>query len=574
MGDNTPAAINVRKRSSLHRDRCLCGAAYVCAFLLLAAALVHHPGFPLDDSWIHQVIARNFAQYHRLGFTPGQLTAGSTSLLWSALFALYWTVFPHLSPVVANAVTSVVILFGIGYELKALTEEDALPAVVSWCLALAPLASGNFLWFGMIGMEHLLFILLSLLLLRRWFTEPLVESCFEGAGLQPRRQKLTRHWGFSPGGNGDLLLLGLFTCLLVLTRPEGLFLGVILLLTVRHARRTLTALLAAFAGGALALAVITGTNWAIGHRLVPQTMQGRQFLYRLSRQGFWSARRDFLNEIAVRCLKIWSFFGTRRLTHGHTAWVGALLLAALFALLFLGLFALKQLAARRSLSLAAWGLLLFELYFFLLPSPGHGGRYISLPLMLFLPLVCIGALRICAIAGLRPRHAALLVAMFAGITAARSISLWQRATVAQVAQIEGEHGAMAAWLQQNLHAAVQQSQVGVFDIGRIGYALNGHIVDLGGLVDPTFLRFVAQHRIAEYLAHRSVQYVVLPSGAQDDSVDFRGLLGLQDSPQLRLQPLHSICIDPAVDALAEISGGTAYPCQRAYRLILASEAQP
>jgi hypothetical protein len=538
------------KRSSLRRDRCLCGAAYVFAFLLLTAVLVHHPGFPLDDSWIHQVIARNLAQYHRLGFTPGQSTAGSTSLLWSALFALFWTVFPHLSPVVANAGTSGVILFGIGYQLKAIAEEDALPAGVSWCLALAPLASGNFLWFGMIGMEHLLFILLSLVLLRLWFCAP-----------QHR-------------GPWHSFALAISAALLVLTRPEGICLAAVLALTLRLAKRRVASLIIAAAGFAGGASVLVAVNWAIGHRLVPQTMQGRQFLYRLSRQGFWSARQDFLDEIAVRCLKIWSFFGTRRFTHGHTAWVGTLLLAALFALLFLGLFALKQLAARRSLSLAAWGLLLFALYFFLLPVPGHGGRYLSLPLMLFLPLVCIGALRLGAIAGLSPRRAALLVALFAGMTAARSISLWQRATVAQITQIEAEHGAMAGWLQQNLPAAVQQDQVGVFDIGRIGYAFQGHLVDLGGLVDPAFLRFVAQHRIAEYLAHRSVRYIVLPSGAQDDSVDFRGLLGLQDSPHLRLQPLHSICIGPATHALAMVSADTAYPCQRAYTLILASEAQP
>src|SRR5262245_44722032 len=45
-------------------------------------------GFPLDDAWIHQVVARTFAQTGTLGYAPGHHGAGATSYLWAALLAI------------------------------------------------------------------------------------------------------------------------------------------------------------------------------------------------------------------------------------------------------------------------------------------------------------------------------------------------------------------------------------------------------------------------------------------------------------------------------------------------------
>jgi hypothetical protein len=556
--------------------RCLCGLAYVCAFFVLASVLVHRIGFPLDDSWIHQVIARNFAEYHKLGFAPGKLTAGSTSLLWSALFALYWTVFPHLSPVIANAGTSAVLLFLIGYVLKAITEEDDLPSGVSWCLALAPLASGNFLWFGMIGMEHLLFILLSLCLVRCWLRKPPIKSCFEGAGLVAqgfslgslRRQRPSKHWGFSPGGNANLYLLALLSFLLVLTRPEGLFLGLLLLLTLRTARRSWTALVAAFAGGALALAVIVGTNWLISHSLTPQTMQGRQFLYRFSADAGLRTRLIFLGQIVARCLKTWSFLAPRELLHGRGLLLGAPVVLLLAIGLLAGLRRLYQLRARRMLLLCAWGGLIVLLYTAVLPSAGHGGRYLAVPLTLFLPLELLGLHQLLSASRPTQRHAWALVACVALLSGARSLAIWREATTAQIAQIETEHGVMATWLQNTLpSSSFAQGKVAVFDIGRIGYQLHGNVVDLGGLMDATYLPYVLQHRTADYLFARGIQYVVLPSAADEDSADWKQRLSLDGGHGVDLQPIHSVCVASQTDWLAENSADTAYACQRAYKLI-------
>ena len=228
----------------------LCGLLYLGAFLLLASVLPGHLGFPLDDSWIHQVVARNLAEFHVLGFNAGKLSSGSTSPLWTLILTLGWVVPPKLSPVTFSLLLSCLILFAIGFVLKRLTEEDGLPAGASWCLALAPAVSGNFLWFGMIGMEHLLFLLLSLMLIRAWYAPD----------------------------TGRGVVLAVLCLLLVLTRPEGLFLVLLLFFVRGAAGRSMRDLLAAVGGAGCGMAILAVINWMTSGHLTPQTMKGRQFL--------------------------------------------------------------------------------------------------------------------------------------------------------------------------------------------------------------------------------------------------------------------------------------------------------
>lgn len=55
---------------------------------VIVARLVGVVGFPLDDSWIHQVYARNLGWHGQWAFTLGQASAGSTSPLWTFLLAI------------------------------------------------------------------------------------------------------------------------------------------------------------------------------------------------------------------------------------------------------------------------------------------------------------------------------------------------------------------------------------------------------------------------------------------------------------------------------------------------------
>ncbi len=66
-------------------------AAFNLSIYLLASHLKFRIGFPLDDAWIHQTYARNFAAWGQWAFWEGQTSGGSTAPLWSAFLALgYW----------------------------------------------------------------------------------------------------------------------------------------------------------------------------------------------------------------------------------------------------------------------------------------------------------------------------------------------------------------------------------------------------------------------------------------------------------------------------------------------------
>src|SRR3954471_14092464 len=83
----------VRSRDELVM-RSVLGCAQLAALLWFAVPR----GLPLDDAWIHQVVARTFAESGTLGYAPGEHGAAATSYLWAALLAVNFKVL-HMSPV-------------------------------------------------------------------------------------------------------------------------------------------------------------------------------------------------------------------------------------------------------------------------------------------------------------------------------------------------------------------------------------------------------------------------------------------------------------------------------------------
>jgi hypothetical protein len=521
----------------------LCGLLYLGAFLLLASVLPGHFGFPLDDSWIHQVVARNLAEVHVLGFNAGKLSSGSSSPLWTLILTLGWVVLPKVSPVIFSLAISCLILFAIGYVLKRLTEDDGIPASASWCLALAPAVSGNFLWFGMIGMEHLLFLLLSLMLIRAWYAP--------AAGR----------------GRGDLFLLNGLCLLLVLTRPEGLALVALLFFVRGPAGRSMRDLLAAFGGAGCGMAILAVINWMTSGHLTPQTMKGRQFLAGGNQLRF-ANHLYFLGQSFARVLKTWSFGASETVLHGRGRAMGGLLFLLLMAFAISGVLGLRRLRASRFLLLCTWGGVIELLYFAMLPNTGHGGRYISVALTVLLSLIYFGSSRLLAAAGLSERRVWVTVCALGIITAAISIPAWRRASAAGIDQINDEHGGMAVWLEQNLPpGSFSTPQVAMFDIGRIGYQFHGNVIDLGGLVDRDYLPYLLQQRTAAYLYQHNVRYVVLPTETSEaGNAFFTGTLALDRAHGAVLTPVHSVCTDAATVRLTFASTSAAFQCQTVYSI--------
>src|ERR1039458_3147788 len=85
--------------------------------MAIAWPVLKDHGFPLDDSWIHQVIGRNAALFGTPGYTPGVATAGSSSAIWPWVIALNYRVLPIIPPTVYLLAFNIVCSFAIAIVL-------------------------------------------------------------------------------------------------------------------------------------------------------------------------------------------------------------------------------------------------------------------------------------------------------------------------------------------------------------------------------------------------------------------------------------------------------------------------
>ena len=169
----------------------LMGAIVYLAFAAARGAT----GFALDDAWIHQVYARNLALRGEFAFFPGQPSAGSTSPLWTVLLSAGYLIQMDFR---VWAYLLGAVFLGAGASTAARLTSHWLPLPhphIPLLISLFLLLEWHLAWSAVSGMEILLFVFLSLLLLERFY-----------AG--------ERAW-----------VLGLIAGLLTLTRPEGIVLA-------------------------------------------------------------------------------------------------------------------------------------------------------------------------------------------------------------------------------------------------------------------------------------------------------------------------------------------------------------
>ncbi|UCC81012.1 MAG: glycosyltransferase family 39 protein [Candidatus Zixiibacteriota bacterium] len=130
-----------------------------CAFYYLRMISMTYPGFPLDDSWIHQVFARNLVNGYGFSFNPGQPIAGATAPLWTLLLALTW---PLMGPIAGGMIPGLILqwlaylaIYKIAQKITGNNKLALLNTVVS--ILLWPT-----IWGALSGMETGLFSALSL----------------------------------------------------------------------------------------------------------------------------------------------------------------------------------------------------------------------------------------------------------------------------------------------------------------------------------------------------------------------------------------------------------------------------
>lgn len=126
-------------------------ALVFCGFYFLALSLaVPELGFPLDDSWIHFVFARNTAHGDFFAYNPHRPVAGTTSPLWVVLMVpTYWL---GVKPELWAYLWGWLFLAAAGIATYFLARRFMSDRFAVWSGILV-VSSGRLLWAAMSGME-------------------------------------------------------------------------------------------------------------------------------------------------------------------------------------------------------------------------------------------------------------------------------------------------------------------------------------------------------------------------------------------------------------------------------------
>lgn len=524
-------------------------AAYVIGLTSVGIGLRHNLGFPLDDSWIHQEIARNLVQHHSFGFTPGVTSSGSSSTLWTFVLALNYVLFPSHSPVLYPLVLNCILITVSGLLLWRIAALDELPLLYAIALAILPAFSGNYVWLAFIGMEHVMFVTFSLAAILLWY-----------------RPRTAEH--SSGPDTARVVFAGLALGALGMTRPEGLALSVLLFGLYKWCGRSLMDALKAAAVAVLFLVPSFLVNMKTSGALLPMTVRGRRFL-------FSNTDKLHVGRSTVRGLTMETYAKVIQHNYFDTTHAWALIGVALACY---GCFVLLRRFPSRTAVLVLWAILHYASYCFTLPATGHGGRYQPFVLVLFPGLMAIAVLHLLGLAArfgaagerrwLAPAQAAVLAAF--GVLTALTLPRWEVGLRDSIYNIANCHLKMADYLNSHYPAG---TKMGVFDIGTIGYFSHIDLVDLGGLVDHNYLPYLISGRVPQYLEERGVNYVILAHNGAHGYTDGTGeptrfavQLRFLNNPAVRLDEIHSEGIDYPTWYSSYLYTQHAYQYQTLYRI--------
>ena len=408
-------------------------------------------GFPLDDSWIHQVYARNLGQNFEWAFVPGEPSAASTSPLYTVVLSIgyglgvpyqLWT---HLLGTLALTATAM---------LGARMADRAAPDLrgIGWFVGLALIGTWHLVWAAASGMETMLFAMFTLLLIDLTWRE--FEADVPAHAL--RRGAI----------------FGAVAALAMTTRPEGLGLaglcGLVMLLHVTERRDYLLRwVMGAAVGFAVFITPYLALNVGLAGSLLPNTADAKFVQHAPIRDNvpylerLWTMLLPIIVGGQILLLPGALWFSWRRLRAAHPDY--------------------KALAYLLPL---AWIIALLALYAARLPAPYQHGRYV----MPALPaLIVIGVIGTAYLVRMGRRSASGRVATrtlaIAAVVAFAYFAFAQgpRIYARDVQIIDEEMVANAHWIRDNLDDVYL---LAIHDIGAVGYFAPREIVDIAGLVSP------------------------------------------------------------------------------------------
>jgi hypothetical protein len=429
------------------------------------AAVSGHSGFPLDDAWIHQTYARNWAETGQLAYVVGQPSAGSTAPLWTLFIALGYRL--RFDPIVWTRILGTLCL-GVSAWLVSRLARRLRPDLssIGWLAGLATVFEWHLIWAAASGMETALFIALSLAVLDRALAH-------------------ARGW-----------IIGLLGGALILTRPEGLVLmGLVLVVTVARPTGSRVRSAAALLIG-LILAVTPGLwfNLQAGGTVFPNTFYAKQSEY----ASLTSSPTIWLQSFAEMIV----------------APLAGVLLLLLPGLVAWGLIHLNRLRDRARWHIylpLAWAVAHVAVYGLKLPVHYQHGRYLIpiVPVVLLYGVVGTADLFVPhsgrAIKPLK-RNLGMALSLSTAALLGVFFVLGARAYAVDVAVIDDEMVVAARWLDRNTPL---DAVIAAHDIGAIGYFARRPLLDLAGLISPEVVPFIRDEgQLWTWLQSHGARYLV------------------------------------------------------------------
>jgi hypothetical protein len=463
----------------------------VAAVSVLVYVLTANGGFPLDDSWIHQVYGRNLAQTGQWTFISGVPSAASTSPLYTVLlsigysFSIRYTLWTYTLGVLALWIAGMV---GARMAERLLPNQKHIGLVAGLALVL----TWHLIWAAASGMETMLFSMWTLVLIRlSW-------------------QELDEH----SAAQKNIALRGAFfgalAALATLTRPEGIALAGLIGLTMLivrpqgSRRNTITWGIGASIAFGLVISPYLLLNLRLTGGLLPDTAAAKQ------------AENELLLDVS---------YPGRIINLLRNAFAGTQLLL-IPAMIYFVLVIISQIRTNQRALLyllpILWASVLIGLYAAKLPAPYQHGRYVipSLPSLIFVGVVG-GAYLL-----QRWRNSLSGRVLSRSLAISSALAFIYFAFVAgpptyrqDVHIIDEEMVTTAHWIAD--HIPLDQL-LAVHDIGALGYFAPRPILDLAGLVSPEIIPFITDaDSLWLWLQERGARYVMafpdqLPGKRTDD----------------------------------------------------------
>ncbi len=532
------------------------GALFLFVSLVLLGYVLRWTplGFSLDDSWIHLTYARNLWQTGMFTLSLPTPSMGTTSVLWTIILAVGGGTVGVLLAQTGNMLAQVfsytlsepfnpwvlwTLIFGIVSGMGGLLLFAKFLAIILssklsgrqyiYFIPLALLATNLIYYFHVLsGLETVLFIALAL-----------------GAFVAVAQEKT--------------VLAGILAGLTAMTRIEGVLVFCALLFFVvlaerkdQWSKRFVSSAIPFFS----LLGVLFCINYFYGGSLLPNTLEGRKWLY-FAGQTVPSVATFIQYWQQVGLFFIDKFFALQtenRSTLFLPSYdLGTYILAVgSMGLLFAGVIVAGKTLLQNSyfstkgralfLSFFAWVIGHNLLYAVVFPTGSNLGRYQAVNFFLLYMLIAVVLFTAHHTRPITPllKIIYVTVVIFTAFLFVRQLmnvryfmGMYRRA----VNHINETHKGIGMFIAQHTEP---ESIIATFDIGAVSFFGQRTIVDLGCLTDSTCGKYLQEGKTQQYLIDKKATYLVMP-----ESSDYKDFLGMYEQKSFT-----DVCVKTLITSLS------------------------